>query len=885
MLSKEGCLFLTLMLAFSCARPPDAQSVPSDLGQPSALPQVGAHQLRILSPTLLELELVQSKDPDPARVRQWDFVQEDFVLRLPATNDFQVLVNERPVPVVRTGFKRRALYAPLRKRDLRIGSWLYLELGRPVLDGQDVQVRNLSGQLWSDSALRFQSRMDPRRWSPVIHVNQTGYVPAFPKRAMVGYYLGSLGEMRLSPPAGQEQLTFRIVEADSGKEVFSGPLRLRPDRGFTFPTYQQVLEADFSSFGTSGRYALMVPGLGASYPFWIDEGVAAAFARTYALGLYHQRCGTANELPFTRFTHGPCHTAPAEVPTPSFDATQRLIQRMSDGARDNNPRHTARQLQSVDMALYPFVRQGTVDVRGGHHDAGDYSKYTINSAALIHSLVFAVDAFPGVSQLDNLGIPESGDGQSDLLQEAKWEADFLVRMQDADGGFYFLVYPKNRPYEDDVLPDQGDPQVVWPKTTAVTAAAVAALAQTSSSPTFRKQFPEAAKQYWEAARRGWAFLENALSQHGRDGAYQKISHYGHEFMHDDELAWAATEMFVATGDKLFEERVISRFDPTDRETKRWTWWRLFEAYGCAVRSYAFAARTGRLPLNQLNTNHLQRCQAEILAAGKDQQRFSRECAYGSSFPDPNKRFRNAGWFFSNDQAFDLAVAAQLDFPTGGPDPRPGFLEAMIANLDYEGGCNPVNVSYLTGIGWKRPRDVVHQFAQNDRRVLPPTGIPIGNIQAGFQFLHHYGKELGTITFPPDGAKDDPYPFYDRWGDSFNVTTEFVIGNQGRGLAALAFLMAQTPAAKQAWKAASAVSITGLPPQLPARGETVLSVRGSALELDKARILWEARDHEPAFGRSFKLAPRAAGDCWVEVEVEWPDGRRAFAVTNCVVEAR
>ena len=41
-------------------------------------------------------------------------------------------------------------------------------------------------------------------------------------------------------------------------------------------------------------------------------------------------------------------------------------------------------------------------------------------------------------ELDNLGLPESGDGISDFLQLAKWEADFLVKMQDSDGGFYFL---------------------------------------------------------------------------------------------------------------------------------------------------------------------------------------------------------------------------------------------------------------------------------------------------------------------------------------------------------------------------------------------------------------------------------------------------------------
>src|SRR5207244_1610687 len=99
-------------------------------------------------------------------------------------------------------------------------------------------------------------------------------------------------------------------------------------------------------------------------------------------------------------------------------------------------------------------------------------------------LVFAADSFAGAGALDNLGLPESGDGKSDLLQEAKWEADYLAKMQDADGGFYFLVYPRDRAYEDDVLPDHGDPQVVWPKTTAVSAAATAALAETASSPLF-----------------------------------------------------------------------------------------------------------------------------------------------------------------------------------------------------------------------------------------------------------------------------------------------------------------------------------------------------------------------------------------------------------------
>src|SRR4029079_11947919 len=141
-------------------------------------------------------------------------------------------------------------------------------------------------------------------------------------------------------------------------------------------------------------------------------------------GLYHQRCGAANSFPFTRHTHGVCHSNVVDVPVPqsSFAFTWNTISNYTLDYTDN-PRHTAPPLRSQASQLYPFVTTGKLNVTGGHHDAGDYSKYTINSASLISFLVFAVDAFPGVAALDNLGLPESGDGTSDLLQEAKWEAD------------------------------------------------------------------------------------------------------------------------------------------------------------------------------------------------------------------------------------------------------------------------------------------------------------------------------------------------------------------------------------------------------------------------------------------------------------------------------
>jgi hypothetical protein len=50
-------------------------------------------------------------------------------------------------------------------------------------------------------------------------------------------------------------------------------------------------------------------------------------------------------------------------------------------------------------------------------------------------------------------------------------------------------------------------------------------------------------------------------------------------------------------------------------------------------------------------------------------------------------------------------------------------------------------------------------------------------------------------------------------------------------------------------------------------------------------VWEARDQEPAFGPTFTFAPVHAGSQWVEVEAQWPDGRRAFAATNFTASVR
>src|SRR5262249_38061873 len=154
--------------------------------------------------------------------------------RLPASSEFVVSAADKTFSVTAVGFKRRVLYAPLKKRDLRIGNYLYLKLAGELPSGATVSVINPSHKVWP-ATREFTAKFDPLRWSPAIHVNQTGYLPGQTKKAMVGYYLGSLGEMGL-----EEKSVFKIILADSEREVFAGVLVSRRDSGFPSSSYQRV---------------------------------------------------------------------------------------------------------------------------------------------------------------------------------------------------------------------------------------------------------------------------------------------------------------------------------------------------------------------------------------------------------------------------------------------------------------------------------------------------------------------------------------------------------------------------------------------------------------------------------------------------------------------
>ena len=836
-MSMKTFLFPTLLLSLLCL-------ALAGRATPSTVPAPGATSLQLLAPQVLELDLTSSWAAGTVDVLT------NYLAAITNAASYSLTVNGQAVNCVAVGYERRPCYAVENFWDLRVRESFYLITATPLSESSSVTVTvNLPGYWQTNLAAQFS----PARLNPALHVSAAGYPAGLPKQALIGCLLGTLGEMPVTA-------TNYTVLDTNGSAVYTGPLILRPDSGFAAANYEEVWSADLTPLTNNGVYQLQVPGMGLSAPFRVGDEFGALLTRTYELGLLNQRCGMAVGLPYTRFGHDICHDRPAAVPTTNMTAVAAILNYLNGTL--SLPAGEVR-MTNLATALYPYINAGPVDTTGGHHDAGDYSKYTPDCATLANTLLFAVDTFPGVGTLDNLGVPESGDGIPDLLQEAKWEIDYIAKLQDADGGFYSIVYPENREYEVNCLPQNGDNQVVYPKTTTATAAAVAILAQAASSPAMKQYYPAATAQYLTQALNGYAFLTNAYATYGHAGASQHMgqSYYGQE----DNLAWAYCELYLATTNQYFHNLLLNDFTPGSAADAHWTWQHMDEGYGRAIRSYAFAAQTGRVPAAALNASWLALCDGEITNWAATETSYASQSAYGTSFPWESKHMNASGWFFSSGQAFDIATGLLLQNNTN-------WWAALVSNLAYEAGCNPLNLSYVNGLGGLRYKNIESQYAENDKHQVAPTGLIIGNIISGFVPVAAY-PSLEHLSLPWDSSDITGCPMYDRGGDAPNYLTENTGMDEARALAVSAFLMGQGAFASQPWVPANnLITLTN-------SGNGMQCTLQSSIDYSSAAPLWESFGNPLGTNATYQHQVLDTGDQWIETEFLLPDGRRLFATNS------
>lgn len=481
-----------------------------------------------------------------------------------------------------------------------------------------------------------------------VRLNSVGYLPGRAKRAT---YVGS-------------ETSF-VVRAEDGEVVFEGEAS---DEIRSRDTDEVVRVADFSELDEPGEYHLEVSGVGRSATFRIGDDVFDEPLVASMLALYGQRCGTEVELEWGEgtFGHEACHLAEAGLD-------------------------------------YIDGEEGTKDATGGWHDAGDYGKYTVNGAFAVAFLLKAYEDFPDRVEALELPIPERGGSTPDMLDEARFQLEWLLKMQLPDGSAAHKVTAQN--FEGNIMPEADHAaQYFVPAGTAATGtfAATLALAARVYAP-FDEDFSATCLA---AAQQAFDFLlanreDITPDQTGfSTGAYESQGYH-------DERAWAAAEIWETTGDEsALEEFELLASEFALAMTPNFDW---SNSANLALATYLRSEREGR------DQDILDGVRETTLSTADSLVETWETHGYGRSVGTVYY------WGINGvvaRTAFNLAAAHRIEAD-------PAYLDAITGQLDHLLGRNTYGRSYVTGLGYRPPRFPHHRPSMASGGRFPWPGLLIG----------------------------------------------------------------------------------------------------------------------------------------------------------------
>ncbi|MCC6288951.1 MAG: glycoside hydrolase family 9 protein [Chitinophagaceae bacterium] len=249
----------------------------------------------------------------------------------------------------------------------------------------------------------------PGSFSKHIKIDQFGYLPFGKKVAViVDPQVGYNASESFSPGTGTNQYQVRNWTTDA--VVFSGTLTVWNSGNTQAQSGDKGWWFDFSAVTASGSYYIYdVANNVGSYRFEINDNVYKEVLKQACRMYFYQRVNFAKQPPYTYAKW---------ADDAAFSGANQDYAARSRWDKTNNA--TAK------------------DLHGGWFDAGDFNKYTTFTLTPVCNLLETYRMHPSYFA-DDYNIPESGNGIPDILDEVKWELDWLTRMQDATGtGGLFL---------------------------------------------------------------------------------------------------------------------------------------------------------------------------------------------------------------------------------------------------------------------------------------------------------------------------------------------------------------------------------------------------------------------------------------------------------------
>ncbi len=466
-----------------------------------------------------------------------------------------------------------------------------------------------------------------------IRLNQVGYEPKAGKRAVV---------------CGATETSYMVRNRSTGEVVLEGTLE-GPFENVS--AGEQNYVADMSSVTIPGEYVICVGEAEAN--FTVGEHIYEKLYYQSLRFFYLQRCGCRlpEELAGD-YAHEVCHDTPARV----------------------------------------FGSDVTMDVKGGWHDAGDYGRYVVPAAVTVATLLLAYDKNRKAMGI-RLDIPESGGAMPDLLNEVKYELDWMLRMQDpATGKVYHKVTCASFP--DFVMPEFETEELIL-SPPSVTAGATFAACMAMCAPYYENYNEGFSKTMLQAAQKAYAAIKEMQLPGGFLNPEGIVTGEYGDANDRDERYWAAAALYKATGrreyrddfEALAEEQLMHGYGWADVGT-----FGNLAFLSCEHPKNEELAGRIRASIIELADHYLANVQADSYAVGVDTYHW------GSNY-------------YCAQVGNHLYDAYEL---TG----EEKYRAAAEEQLHYLLGKNPNGYCYVSGFGTVRPEHPHHRPSGAAGRAMP-----------------------------------------------------------------------------------------------------------------------------------------------------------------------
>ena len=456
----------------------------------------------------------------------------------------------------------------------------------------------------------------------------------------------------------------------------------------------------------------------------------------------------------------------------------------------------------ADSEATNYYASSTLDASGGWYKADDHSKNMTEGGITLWTLQNMYErasySQDGIKKFaDGSGtviIPESGNKYPDILDECRYELDFMSRMKVQPdektwgkySGMYYHSITDSRWRSLTDRPDYigyEDIRIIKPPTFAATLNYAACAAQ--GARLWKPYDAEYANELLESAKEAYQAYKVNFYKAKADEYYNRVSFYapqtlwnGTNYGTDSEVSadayWAACELYITSKEiedkdadaylaDLSEYKDAFKFSPRIYSESNNDFDYSYTLFNC--ESSAAAGSMSLLMHNYLLTDEQTEMLKKTLRETADEfieeeesQGYGIPYKYDAGYFDPNGRDATIYYFGfeynSNGRALNNMIAMAYAYDITGDDK---YLNGVARGMDYILGNNPLSYSFVSGYGSYCTKNPSHEYWQYEiDKSLPqaPDGVIVSGPTA--KSIDSYAKAMGIGYGNPDDPSERFY---------------------------------------------------------------------------------------------------------------------------------